>query len=338
MATLTTGMCSTGMSIIGHEAFPSLSATNILFGTRLASLAFILGPKVSRGNLLCKVPAVPPSLDQTVLHEYQRNNSHFVISVADGCNAVQYHNQVQTLATWFIETADGVNVASQDGGYWKVLYLFRRNAPGQYSLAGYFTIFHFLSPFKRPKSGIVARVCQALILPPYQRMGHGKMLLKTLYELATDDPSNDIVEINVEDPARSFVALRNRVDYELFQESMRVNKHLWLVDSMYYTIRDVHNVDFFRGVTDGDAVAAGAVARITPRQVQICHELYKLSLVNNVENEEATRQYRIMVKRRLAKDHREKLGACRSKEEKQALLGKIFDETMEQYKSVLHCK
>lgn len=147
----------------------------------------------------------------TILHEYQRNKLRFVISLADGCNAVEYHNQVQTLATWFIETADTVNVASRDGGYWKVLYLFRRNAPHQYSLAGYLTIFHFLSPFKRPKSGIVARVCQALILPPYQRMGHGKMLLKTVYELAADSSKN-IVEINVEDPAPSFVALRNGVD------------------------------------------------------------------------------------------------------------------------------
>jgi hypothetical protein len=45
-----------------------------------------------------------------------------------------------------------------------------------------------------------------------------------------------------------------------------------------------------------------------------------------------------MVKKRLARVHREDLGACHSKDEKQALLGKIFDETLEHYKSVLKCK
>jgi histone acetyltransferase 1 len=62
------------------------------------------------------------------------------------------------------------------------------------------TVFHFLSPFKKPKPGTIARVCQVLILPPYQRVGHGKVLLQQLYDIA-HDTSNDIVEINVEDPA-----------------------------------------------------------------------------------------------------------------------------------------
>jgi histone acetyltransferase 1 len=281
----------------------------------------------------------------TILHEYQRNKLQFVISLADGrCNhAVQlYHTSVQTLATWFIETADSVNVASQDGGYWKVLYLFRRDdALHQYSLAGYLTVFHFLSPFKKPKSGIVARVCQALILPPYQRMGHGKMLLKSVHELATI-PVNNIVEVNVEDPAPAFVALRDCVDYELFQESLSTKTNPWL-NSIYTTMKNHEHVhddpDFFRGVSDKDAIAAGAVARITPRQVQICHELYKLSLVlGNDEEELSSKQYRIMVKKRLAKVHREELGACRTKEQKQAWLGKMFDETLKHYKSVLKRK
>jgi hypothetical protein len=45
-----------------------------------------------------------------------------------------------------------------------------------------------------------------------------------------------------------------------------------------------------------------------------------------------------MVKKRLARVHCKDLGACRSKDEKQALLGKIFDKTLEHYKAVLKCK
>jgi histone acetyltransferase 1 len=265
----------------------------------------------------------------TVLREYQRKTMDFVISLADGPDAAEYHEQVQKLAVWFIETADGVDVESNDGGYWKVLYLFVKHAPHQYSLAGYLTLFHFFSPFKKPKAGIVARVCQALILPPYQRMGHGRLLLKTVHELA-NDPSNSIVEINVEDPAPAFVALRNSVDYELFRDSFQSSP--WL-DSMYM-IKDTSHPDFFQGVSDKDALVAGAVACITPRQVQIVHEIYKLSFFR----EEVPTSFRLMVKKRLARVHREDLSACRTKEEKQAMLAKIFHDTLEQYKAVLKRK
>ena len=267
----------------------------------------------------------------TVLHEYQRNNTNFVISLADGPDAAEYHKQVQTLAMWFIETADGVDVESKDGGYWNVLFLFVKHAqPHQYSLAGYLTLFHFFSPFKKPKAGIVARVCQALVLPPYQRMGHGRMLLKTVHELA-NDPSNTIVEINVEDPAPAFIALRNSVDYELLRESLLQSSSPWL--DAKYTIQDTSHPNFFQGISDRDALVAGAVAHITPRQVQIVHEIYKLSFLGDEEVVPAS--FRLMVKKRLIKDHREELSGCRTKEEKQAMLAKIFNDTLEQYKALL---
>lgn len=50
---------------IGREAFPSLSAINILFGSRLASLAFVLLPKVSWRTSPCRVPAIHPPLEQS---------------------------------------------------------------------------------------------------------------------------------------------------------------------------------------------------------------------------------------------------------------------------------
>jgi histone acetyltransferase 1 len=138
------------------------------------------------------------------------------------------------------------------------------------------------------------------------------------------------VEINVEDPAPAFVALRNSVDYELFRDSFQSNP--WL-DSIY-TIKDISHPDFFQGVSDTDALVAGAVAHITPRQVQIVHEIYKLSFLG----EEVPTSFRLMVKKRLSRVHREDLGGCRTKEEKQAMLAEIFNDTLDQYKAVLKRK
>lgn len=266
----------------------------------------------------------------SVVKEYTRNGMDFIISLANGADAAQYHNEVQKLAIWFIETADDVNLASSErGGYWKILYIFRKHAASQYSVVGYMTIFHFYSPFKKPTSGIVARVCQVLILPPYQRMGHGIELLKQVYGMAGDD----IVEINVEDPAPSCTLLRNKLDTRLLQKSF-TSKTPWL-DSSYYSTTDISHPDFFKPISDADAIQAGAVACIIPRQVQVAHEIYKLSLLPDDCSEDVQKKYRLMVKKRLAKVHREDLGGCATKEEKQAMLAKIFDETLELYEKVL---
>lgn len=58
---------------------------------------------------------------------------------------------------------------------WEVFYLFEEETPREVlgekwrpvALAGYFTVFGFRNPVK----GISWRICQALVLPQYQRQG-----------------------------------------------------------------------------------------------------------------------------------------------------------------------
>jgi histone acetyltransferase 1 len=163
----------------------------------------------------------------------------FVITIAEGTEkeASHYQESIQKLARWFIETADDVDLSGNadnredGGGYWSVLYLFREHSAShredndtadivRYSLAGYITLFHFHAPFKKPEPGIVLRVCQALIFPPYQRAGHGSDMLQSVYEYAEKyaPEGSKIVEVNVEDPAPRFIALRNCVDYSRFSK------------------------------------------------------------------------------------------------------------------------
>jgi histone acetyltransferase 1 len=181
-----------------------------------------------------------------VLEEYtvpkDDSRMDFVLSLADGRDPIvaHYHNKVQPLAMFFIENADNVNVAATGNvsGYWKVLYLFQKyTANNRYSLVGYFTLFHFTAMFHKPKPGIIVRICQALILPPYQGQGHGSRMMQAVYQLAhnrytiedggnknnknCDDNSSipqTILQVNVEDPAPAFVALRNKTDYLFVEE------------------------------------------------------------------------------------------------------------------------
>lgn len=281
--------------------------------------------------------------------------AEFVITMADGSNEMvaDYHNKVQGMATFFIETADNVDLSSNEGGgYWKCIYVYRRHEADKYSLVGYTTLFHFHSPFRKPKPGIVMRVCQAIVLPPYQRGGHGSMMLNQVYKIAegrggvdgsTESGSDEIVEVNVEDPCPGFVALRNNVDFRRFQNSSSLG-------SLQSLCTGVDSNAFWSPLPE-DLVASGAAnLRVTPQQILIASEMSKLCAVeakikvlrssNEISTNEETiegmeKKYRLMVKKRLLKLHREELGACGSKDEQKKKLGELFDDTLRQYRSLL---
>jgi histone acetyltransferase 1 len=101
------------------------------------------------------------------------------------------------------------------------------------------TLYHFTSHFRKPLPGTVLRICQVLLLPPYQRSGHGQRMLTIIHEwadgtfnhsLPTDLAVNDIVEINVEDPAPAFIWLRNKVDYQRLNNAA-YNNNMWFGDN-----------------------------------------------------------------------------------------------------------
>ena len=284
--------------------------------------------------------------------------AEFVITLADGSDKMvaDYHNKVQGMAMFFIETADNVDLSSnQGGGHWKCIYMYRRHEASKYSLVGYTTLFHFNSPFRKPKPGIVMRVCQAIVLPPYQRGGHGSMMLNEVYKIAegrsdidgsTTSGSDEIVEVNVEDPCPGFVSLRNKVDFRRFQNSSKLGR-------LQSLSTDVDSNAFWSPLPE-DLVASGAAdLRVTPQQILIASEMSKLCAVeekikglrlsNETSSNEETiegmeKKYRLMVKKRLLKLHREELGACGSKDEQKAKLGELFDATLRQYRSLLKLK
>jgi hypothetical protein len=154
---------------------------------------------------------------------------------------------------------------------------------------------------------------------------------------------NDIVEINVEDPAPSFTALRNRVDYQRFLLSTLVDTTDWFGAKLMHVDR-IQDTGFFSLLADSAAVDAASKGKVTTLQAQIVYEIYKLSQMKSYlrfssldadARELMEKQYRIMVKKRLQKQNREELSACRTKQEMQALLGKLFDEALGDYEKIL---
>ena len=291
---------------------------------------------------------------------------NFVITLANASSdpsVASYHNAVQPLARWFIETADDVNVADTDGGgFWSVLYLFRKHdnlvdgttttPPTPYfSLVGYVTLFHFNAPFKKPEPGIILRICQALILPLYQRSGHGSELLLSVHDYAERyikefaiPPTGgmDIVEVNVEDPAPGFIALRDYIDYQRFISLISTENSKF--DNKYLEMNQVNSTEYFQQAPIESTLTLSSLLKITKRQVEIIHEIYKLAAVEKWKQDSKDTQqinqvetyYRLMIKKSLKSYRTEELGACEGgKEEQKALLAKWFDETYIHYRILL---
>ncbi|KAL3942413.1 MAG: hypothetical protein SGBAC_003407 [Bacillariaceae sp.] len=295
----------------------------------------------------------------TVLREYTINDDDqtFCLSLANGSDPVtcDYHSKVQKLALWFVENADDVDVSSDQSGYWKILYLFVQSPSKGYALVGYCTLFHFNSPFHKPVPGTIVRICQALVLPPYQGQGHGKRMIECIYDAVHNriiqggaytksDDDQEVVQINVEDPAPGFVALRNKVDWKLFQD----HPEYWSFHNAKKV--DICDENFFASIPEAIAVQVGARAKITPHQVHIVHELQTLEALNSsdddnddndddgtirVSKEELERRYRLLVKRRLNRDHSEDLSSFATKDAKKTYLAKLFDEQLALYNKLL---
>ncbi|KAL9186396.1 hypothetical protein ACHAXT_005634, partial [Thalassiosira profunda] len=317
----------------------------------------------------CKGGAGVNALSQPVgrvLQTYRRKvkgesaeDAKFAMTVADGADpaVARYHNAIQPLARWFIETADGIDTTDASRGAWKVLYLFRchddsASSSPRWSLAGYITLLHVTSPFHKPRPGIIVRICQALILPPYHRAGHGSAMLQCIHDYADKYEKSEgstsgmgIVEVNVEDPAPAFVALRDSVDYRRFLTTYCDGEgNAGNLD--YLTKYNVTDKEYFLPIPEEDLLSVAGALRVTKRQAQIIHEIYKLDQLERAKQanglgdgetiQRAETAYRLMVKRSLRSLRIEELGACSGNKEKQKeLLAKWFDETLAHYRRLL---
>jgi len=136
-----------------------------------------------------------------------------------------YHERLQTLATWFIETASAIDVTD---GKWTCYATYETlPAGGGLSLVGYATVFRFTNPVRsRPDT---LRLAQLLFLPGRQRQGHGGRLLAALQadgvvvgvvgEEGTHPcagalpvPGGRVHDVTVEAPCEGMVRLRDAFD------------------------------------------------------------------------------------------------------------------------------
>ena len=139
---------------------------------------------------------------------------------AAGAEARTMLARLQSLAMWLIERCSYIRPDPN----WQVLTLYEypagapQDAPPT-QLLGFVTVYRdHRTPL--PAAGSSAgraavamhklRISQFVVLPPFQRRGHGEQLLRCVYDMARR--SADVAEVTVEHPSPGFARLRDCTD------------------------------------------------------------------------------------------------------------------------------
>ncbi|XP_020896532.1 histone acetyltransferase type B catalytic subunit [Exaiptasia diaphana] len=212
-----------------------------------------------------------------LIHSYKQNDADYEIYSADIFvpKFKEFYSRLQMFALWYI---DGASYLDFDDEKWQFFLLFeKKNVCGevQYSTVGYVTVYHF---FAYPDQ-IRPRIGQMLLLPPYQKQGHGAELLRVVEEHYIKDPK--VVDITVEDPSNSFLRLR---DY---------------VDSLACSKLECFSPDNLKkGFTDTLLREAKKARKINKLQCRRVYEILRLKATDR-SNAKEYKEYRLDVKKRL---------------------------------------
>lgn len=124
----------------------------------------------------------------------------------------EYHRRMQLFILLYIEGGSYIN---EEEDSWEFVVLFerrkRKDAPSTptYHFVGYSSLY----PFYCYPERVRMRLSQFVIVPPYQRQGHGSELYNSIYQYIVSRP--DIAELTVEDPAEAFEDLRDVNDLKM---------------------------------------------------------------------------------------------------------------------------
>ncbi|VDK78027.1 unnamed protein product [Litomosoides sigmodontis] len=189
-----------------------------------------------------------------------------------------YLARVQSLALWYIEAAQ---YTDNNDPRWQHYFLYesfkKHDGVTRVALAGYASLVRF---YNYPDK-IRPRIAQILLLPHYQGVGIGAKFLKAIYDDLIRQPK--VADITAEGPAESFIITRDYVNC-----------------CNCSTLKEFHADNLKNGFTEEMKNAALLQFKINPKQSRRVYEILRLHHIS-IQDEEAMKEYRLDVKRRLEK-------------------------------------
>lgn len=238
--------------------------------------------------------------DETIFYSYLRNNTSFVppgnkISSYMFNNSVfevfmgsivdpeieKIVNNMQIFSLFLIEGASFIDI---EDSKWLIFLLYEkqsRNYQDHYCFIGYSTVYLYYWYSREFHDNSRARIAQFVILPPFQRNGHGGRFYDALYTYILSD--SKIQEITVEDPSDEFQDMRDKQDIIRLKISGIFNEKEFKPPIPYLWILD-----------------AQKKSKISLNQFFRCIEIALLERLN-IRDEKAYKEYRLQIKQRIYK-------------------------------------
>lgn len=196
-------------------------------------------------------------------------------SIEDTPDFRKYHERLQTFILFFIDAASYIDVDDNRWTFYLLFEKYQKNGGFCYATVGYMTVYNY---YAYPEK-IRPRISQVLILPPFQKQGHGAHLLQTFYNECYTKP--EVLDITVEDPSDNFQRLRDFVDARNCM-----------------ALPCFHPDQLRKGFSEEMATESRMKLKLSKRQARRCYEILRLKCVD-VNNEEQFKAYRLDVKKRL---------------------------------------
>ena len=203
------------------------------------------------------------------------------------------------------------------------LFELPRDTAAPVQLVGYATAYTFTNPFLTGRQKLL-RLAQLVVLPAWQRQGHGFELLRVLHNI---NEKEDYLEFNVEAPCRGMTLLRDKFDVATYKEHPVIST---LVDGV-----DISK-ESFDCLTKAQVAELKDKLRLSDAQ---CVRLFELLLYKRLcgdggISEASLKAFRLMVKRRLLAEDAE-LQALQDADVRKQLLEEMWVDLHRDYRAVL---
>lgn len=240
-----------------------------------------------------------------LIHQYSKKGKDFEIwagSLLDP-KVKELVRNVQVFVLFYIEAGSLLNLEEVDWSLdrWRVYFTFENVASSQlnqsqYSFIGYSTTYRFWRygvQRQRSKTSLLdsfpnlpsvspkqldsrLRISQFLLLPPYQKAGHGSQLYQAIYKEVMADPT--VNELTVEDPSEEFDQLRDSCDWKVLEPQLKTDK-ISINTSRTMSSRRMERVPNAVLLPLETLTSIRKMNKIAPRQFARLTELYLLSLI-----------------------------------------------------------
>ncbi|KAM6500920.1 Acyl-CoA N-acyltransferase [Amanita muscaria] len=257
----------------------------------------------------------------------------------------EYHSRLQLFVLLYIEGGSYIN---EDEEPWEFMVLYekrKRKESSTYHLVGYSSLYNF---YHFPEK-VRMRLSQFVILPLYQRQGHGSELYKAIYRYILSQPR--IAELTVEDPAEAFEDLRDKNDLRMLFSHRQFMKEGFGEHAISYSGGRVGGIGKAKKSGRGGFTASVVTGKLGPptdkawaekwrRDLKLAgrqfHRLVEMLILSRLDplNAFAIKPYRLQVKERLYRFNYEILAQL-EKQERLEKLEETFQGVQADYQRIL---